>query len=626
MILGFFGNASNRLPVIIQSEVNECGLACLAMIASYHGHDINLAALRRRFPVSVRGITLKQLIEIGSKLQLNARPLKLEMAHLQDIQKPCILHWEMNHFVVLKSIRRNKIFIHDPGRGELSFTYEEFSKGFTGIALELNPITEFMPIIDKPKLNIKQLFGHIKGSHNSLILVFILSLILMALSISMPIFTQLVFDEVLGGGDLQLLKLLMLGLAVVVLFRSVVGLVRGLLLLFVGNLLSFHASSSVFSKLLMLPMKFFSSRHIGDVVSRFGSLEQIKSFLTQGLVEVGVDGVMTIMMLLFMMIYSVPLGFIAIGTIVVYGTIRYFSIATVKRLSEEAIVSQAKEQSNFMETIRGIQSIKLYGGESDRHNLWQNNYVRALNANASLGRYRIGFQSIKELLFGIEKAVIIYVGVQLVFEREFSPGMLIAFLAYKDQFSEKVSTLIENAIQFKLLNLHLDRLSDIVLETNELTRDDSDVALEITGSLELINLSYQHDLQSPYIFKDLTLQISAGECISIIGPSGCGKTTLLRLLVGLTSPTCGSVRVDGIDVSQTRESYQKQIATVMQDDHLLSGSIIENIAFFEPSPNMELIYLCAMRAQIHIDILAMPMKYNSLIGDMGSSLSGGQKQ
>ena len=626
MLFHFFRGTARQLPTFLQSQITECGLTCLAMIAAWYGHQVNLAGLRRRFPVSNRGMNLKQLIEVGTRLHFNCRPLKLEAESLKDLHMPSILHWDMNHFVVLKSVRGDKVVIHDPARGVIVLSMDDVKTSFTGIALELRPTQEFVPIVEKLKIKASQLFGHIEGIHKNLVLVAVLSIILMATVMSLPIFTQLVFDEVIGSADQQLLSLLMLGLASVVIFRAIVGFLRGYLLLFMGNVLSFHAGASVFRHLIHLPLKYFSTRHIGDVISRFQSLEQIKNFLTQGMVEVVVDGIMAIMMLALMFVYSIKLSLVAVATIILYALIRFLTLGALRRVSEDVIVSQAKEQSNFMETVRGIQSIKLYGGQADRHGLWQNIYAKVLDSNASLGRFRVSFQTCRELIFALERVIVIYIGVHSVFERSLSPGMLIAFLAYKDQFADKIASLIENGIQYKMLDLHFDRISDIVLEESEMVADEGDFPEEIEGHFQLKNLSYRYDSQSPYIFKELNLDVNAGECVSIIGPSGVGKSTLLRIMVGLYRPESGEVLVDGASAIKNRSAYQKQTATVMQDDQLLSGSIADNIAFFDSNPDPYLVYQCAEKAQIHKDILRMPMRYESLIGDMGSSLSGGQKQ
>ncbi len=626
MDTSFFWHKQPDLPLFLQSEMSECGLASLAMIAAYHGHDINLRGLRRRFQPHSRGTNLKQLVDFASQLQFNCRALKFEMAHLRSLQTPCILHWDLDHFIVLKKTKRKTVVIHDPAFGVRELSLEEFSKHSTGVALELKPTEQFQSIHDRPHIKMKQLFNQTSGLKRSLSQVFFLTFVLLGLTMGLPIFVQLILDSVVTSFDHQLLVLLTLGLLVVAIFRSICSYLRGMFVLFIGKILSFNLSASVFHRLMRLPLDFFERRHIGDITARFSSLEQIKRFLTEGMIETAVDGFMALIMLGLMLVYSIELSALTLTAVLLYASARLFLFRKFKLLSEEAIVSHSREQSNFLETIRGIQSIKLYGGENERHGMWQNLYGRVLNANAGLGRYRVGFQSLQDLVFGVGKSTVLFWGATAVIEQRFSVGMLVAFLSYHDQFSEKIRLLIEQFMQFRMLDLHVDRISDIVMGDQDECVDDATDNIEVNGHIELQNLGFRYNAESPPLFQKLNLHIQAGESIAIAGPSGTGKTTLLKIMVGLFQPTSGKVLVDGREIRECRKSFQSQIATVMQDDSLLSGSIMDNIAFFDHQPDMDRIIDCARRACIHDDIQKLPMRYNSLIGDMGSTLSGGQKQ
>jgi ATP-binding cassette subfamily B protein RaxB len=627
MRLPFFFSLPQALPLILQTEMSECGLASLAMVAAYHGHKISLSGLRLQHPVSSRGANLKQLIDIADRIGLQSRPLKLELEHVKDLRRPCILHWDLNHFVVLADVKGGSYTVHDPAFGRKVLTQREFSKHFTGVALELSPKQGFQTLTMKLQLKLSQLFEGAQGYKISLVQVFILSLMLLVLTASLPLFMQLIMDEVLISYDQQLLLLLVLGLVAVTVFQFAAGLLRGFLTLFIGNGLNYHASARVFQHLLRLPLRFFERRHIGDVMSRFHALEPLRKFLTEGLVEVVLDGVMMIFMLGFMLVYSAQLSGVVLLTVLLYAALRFAFFPAFKRLTEEAIVAEAKQSSNFMETVRGIQSIKLYGGEPERHSQWLNLYTQQQNAQASQERFRVWFMVAKNGLYGLEKALILYLGVKLVFVGEMSAGMLIAFLSYKEQFSEKVANLIEQALHYRMLGVHLERLADIALhETEASSLPTTEALAPVQGAIELKDLGYRFDADGPWVFRGLNLRVSAGESLAIIGPSGCGKTTLLKIVVGLLEADEGQVLIDGQDLKVQKTAFQKHIATVMQDDHLLSGSMIDNIAFFDSQPDIARVQACAAAAAIHDDILRMPMRYNSLIGDMGHSLSGGQKQ
>ena len=296
------------------------------------------------------------------------------------------------------------------------------------------------------------------------------------------------------------------------------------------------------------------------------------------------------------------------------------------------IQNSAKEQSNFLENIRGMQTIKLFGNESQRQGIWQNRYAEVINSEIRLGRLNISFDSFNKLLFGLENVLVIYFAALMVMSNSLSVGMVLAFIAYKNQLTSRFANLIEQIIQFKMMRLHLDRIADIALTKQEANRDGemaytSDDEGKVIGQLTLDNICFSYSEDQASILNNVNLTLHAGDSIAITGPSGAGKTTLMKIMLGLLQPTSGKVLLDGKDITQLGlKNYRKKIAAVMQDDTLLAGSIADNISFFDPQPNYLKIEQCARHGAIHDDITKMTMGYNSLVGDMGSNLSGGQVQ
>ncbi len=628
-----FGS-SHRLPVILQSEVAECGLTCLAMVAGFYGFDTDMANLRSRFSISSHGTNLKQLIEMSGKLHFSTRALKLEIEDLSQLQLPCVLHWDMNHFVVLNEVKRNKIIIHDPAIGERSLTIEEFKKSFTGIALELTPTSKFVKKKEKRTLSLSQFWSKITGLKRSIAQIVILSFLLQIFAIISPYFMQTVVDDVLLRKDDNLLLVLALGFALLLLIEIGTKALREFVILHVTSRLNIQMSANLFRHLIRLPMDYFGKRHMGDVVSRFGSLNQVRELLTTGLVTAIVDGVMALITLIVMFFYDVKLTFIVIAVVFLYGVLRWLLYRPFHLLSEESIVASAKENSHFMESVRAIQTIKLFQRESDRQNQWQNKLANVINKNIKLGRWQITYNTLNSLLFGIENILIIYFAATAVMGNIISVGMLYAFISYKGRFIEAIDNLIAQYIEYKMLDIHLNRLADIAFTAPEpideqnidnIIDNISQQKATIQGKIEVKNLSYRYGETELPVFKDLSFTIEAGETVAITGPSGCGKTTLLKCLMGLITPTAGEILIDGKPLKQIN-NYRAQIAGVMQDDQLLSGDISDNIACFSPQISLEKVQLCAQLACIHDEILHMPMQYNSLVGDMGSGLSGGQKQ
>lgn len=614
-----------RIPLILQSEAAECGLACLAMVAGHYGYVSDLPRLRQRFSVSMHGINMAQLLDIAETLKLTGRALQLEVEELHHLQRPCILHWDMNHFVVLKGVKRNSVCILDPAMGERHLTHEEFSKHFTGIALELAPSSDFEVKHDKQTFGLTQLWSKAIGLKRSLTQLFILSLCLQLMSLAAPFYMQTVVDDVLLRNDDVLLLVLAIGFTLLMLIQTATNALRSWLILHLSSKLGVQIAANLFRHLIHLPMDWFEKRHLGDIVSRFHSVHEIKEFLTTGVVGAILDGMMAMTTLGLMFLYEPSLSILVLVITFFYILTRLVLYRPFRQITEEVIVANAREESHFMETMRAMQTIKLFQKEASRQNAWQNRLVEATNLEIRLGKWQITYQIINRLLFGLENILLIYLAASLVMESHITVGMLFAFISYKSQFTDRVNTLVEQLIEFKMLGLHLDRLADITLSRTEPALSTLPQPNKMLGHIEVRNLSYRYGESEPPIFSRVNFTITPGEKVALVGPSGSGKTTLLKCLMGLLQPTEGTILIDGKPIKQNAD-YRRNIAAVLQDDQLLSGSVAENIASFESVLDMEKIQTSAQAAVIDHDVISMTMQYNTLVGDMGMSLSGGQKQ
>ena len=620
---------ARSLPVILQTEAAECGLACLAMIAGYHGLQTDLSTLRRRFSISLKGITLRGLIDIAKGMHMTGRPLKLEMEHLTQLQLPCVLHWDMSHFVVLKEISGNKATIHDPAVGERTLPLDEFANSFTGVALELRPTAKFAVKNETQKFTLFGLMGRVQGLGRGLVQILLMAFALEVVAITSPFYMQWTVDHALVNNDTDLVTVLGLGFLLLVLIQTVVSALRSWMIAVLSVSLNFQWLSNVFSHLVRLPLDYFEKRHTGDIVSRFGSISTIQKALTTGFVQVIVDGVLAIGTLAMMMIYSIPLALIALVAVTLYIILRAAIYRPLRDATTEQIIHTAKQQTHFMETARGIQSVRLFGKSEERRSGWSNILADEFNSGIRIQKINISYSTANTFLFGVERVIVIWLAALAVTRSELSIGMLFAFLAYKDQFSRRITGLVDNFFELKMMRLHGERVADIVLsEVEQESVGDIEIdTSQVAPVIEIRNLSYRYSPSEPWILRDISLRIEAGECIAIAGPSGCGKTTLVKLMLGLLTPTEGSVHVGDMPIHQLGLSnYRNMIGTVMQDDTLFSGSIAENISFFDPSPDQARIEKAARQAAIHEEIVQMPMAYNSLVGDIGSGMSGGQKQ
>jgi len=620
-----FGGA--RLPMLLQTEGAECGLACLAMVASYHGLHTDLHSLRRRFSLSLKGATMVDMVRMAGQIQLNARALRAEMEHLDQLATPCVLHWDLNHFVVLKEVRRGHVIIHDPARGVRRVSLAEVSRHFTGVVLELTPRSDFQPSREHRPVSLRQLLGRVTGLKRSLIQILVLALALEAFVLLTPFFMQWVVDGVLVSADRDLLVTLGIGFALLVLLQVATGAVRSWAVLHLSSTLNLQWLNNVFAHLMRLPVDWFEKRHTGDVLSRFGAVQQIQQTLTTSFIEVVLDGALVVVTLAMMFVYSPTLSAIAIGCVAVYALLRWAFFRPLSEATEEAIVHDAKRASHFLESLRGVQAIKLANRQEDRQARFMNLVVDAMNANIATRKLEVLFGVLHKLVFGLERVAVLWVGALLVLDQRFSVGMLFAFFAYKEQFALRVSGLIDKVVELKMLRLQGERLADIVLTPPEAEPEAAPRRHELAARLELRDVRFAYSDGEPPVIEHLNLVIEPGESVAIVGPSGCGKTTLLKIMLGIHAPQSGEVRVGDVPMRHLGlRAWRDMIGTVMQDDQLFAGSIADNIAFFDARADAQWVEQCARFAAVHDEIEAMPMGYHTLIGDMGASISGGQKQ
>ena len=619
------------LPIILQSELAECGLACVAMIANYYGYKIDLLTLRRQFSVSLKGNTLQDLIQLSKYFRLATRSLKLELEEIKFLKTPCILHWDLNHFVVLKKVYGNKVIIHDPAIGIVKYKLTEISEHFTGIAMELIPELNFEKKYNKSELYLMDLWYSITGIKVFFINVLLISFALEIFGIISPFFIQLVTDDVLIAKDIALLYLLVVGFTILVIIQALTDYVRSWIVTFLINNLDLQLAMNLMSHLLKLPLEFFEKRHLGDIASRFGSLHIIQEKISIDFIICIVDGVMMTITLFIMMIYSPMLTIIMLIALIIYITLRIIFYPAMKYQMKETVIASAKEQSNFMETIRAILPLKIFNQEANRSNIWNNYYVDKLNATICYSKLNLLYKFFLKLIFGIEYIIIVFLGAKLIMDnQEFSVGMLIAYLAYHQQFVNKAQDVIEKVTLYQMVKIHLERLADIVFTIREQDNFKSSLfhnIKKVEGDIIVENLTFKYSEQDPYLFKNINFKIKKGSFFAIVGSSGRGKTTLMKILLYLLPRFSGNILVNNININKIPlQIYRSNVAAVMQDDMLLSGSIADNICFFDPKIDFNHVYSCAKIALIHDDIMKMPMSYNSLIGDMGSALSGGQKQ
>lgn len=624
-----WGMQRRRVPMVLQTEAAECGLACLAMVAGAWGLDTDLPTLRERFHLSMKGATAADVCDMGAALHLAPRALRAELDQLEQLCLPCVLHWDLNHFVVLIALKGQQATIHDPARGVRRMSLSALSPHFSGVALEFAPTADFVPRRERQPIRIHDVLGRVTGLKRAIGQVLVLALGLEVLMLLSPFFLQWVVDGVLVTGEREFLVTLGVGFGGLVLLQAMTSAARSWAVLHLSSTLKLQWLGNVFAHLLRLPLDWFERRHTGDVWSRFSAVQQIQDTLSMQFSEAVIDGVMVLLTLILMWIYSPLLTTVAVVAVAAYALLRALLFRPMREASEEALVHDARKSSHFLESLRGVAAIKLFNAEGRRQSRFLNLVVDAMNASLVVRRYELVMAVGNKLIFGLERVAVIWLGALAVMDQSLSTGMLFAFLAYQEQFATRFAALVDKWGELQLLRLQGERLADIVLTAPEAVSIGAPMPVQQSweGAVSVRGLRFRYADVEPEVLAGVDFDVKAGESVAIAGPSGCGKTTLLKLLLGVHEPGAGEVLIDGQPLSRLgRTRWRSLIGTVMQDEPLFAGSIGDNIAFFAPDPDVTWVQECARMASVHDEILAMPMGYATLVGDMGTALSGGQKQ
>ena len=616
-----------RLPMIFQAESSECGLACLAMVAGYHGHSTTVAELRKNHPISLRGITLRDLLLIAERIGLSGRPVRCDMAGIRHLKRPALLHWDLEHFVVLNRIRNRWYYLHDPARGELRMNAEEVSKHFTGIALEVATTPSFEPGEHARNLGFLDVLRSSKSLHASLFAILFYTTFVELFSLAAPAATKIIVDSGIPSGDGSFIRTAFLGAMVVVLFHGLCALIRDYSAVQVGARFNYHMLTGMVSRMLTLPLPFFEKRHAYDLVDRYQATNYLRDlFVSVGPIMI-LDGVFASISLVIVFLLSPILGLISLAALIAHGLIRLMLFHRIQTASERVVYSRAEEQGAIIETLRSILPIKAMGREDQRQLLWFQRHVTYLNAEHARARLSALIATSRQVILGSDLAISLYVGTLGVLQEQLTLGTFFGIMMYKSLFSMKAANLADQLIQFQLRVVYLERLSDIALAEPETNALRSVRPGRYRGRVTFDGVSFRYSSSDPDVLRDAELRIEPGEFVAICGGSGVGKTTMVKLLLGLYAPTKGRILIDDFAVDKVHpQLHRRQFGVVMQGDALLSGTIAENIAFFDPVIDTDKVIRCAKIACIHDEISGMAMKYNSRVTDTHAALSGGQRQ
>ncbi|WP_282498696.1 peptidase domain-containing ABC transporter [Pantoea stewartii] len=617
------------MRVLYQTERTECGLVTVAMIASHYGLEFDLIQLRNIYPTSMKGTNLKNLMDVFSKMNLESRPVRCDVEEIKELRLPAIIHWKMDHFVVLKKVKGNKYYINDPDLGSVVVSNHEFNKSFTGIALEVWPGPKFKKADKRSKINIQSIIPFSFELKKLIFYIFILALAIEISTLVIPILQEIILDDSVVTGDLDLLTILVIAIALFSFGSVVTTAVKSIIERKITSSLSIIVPSHIFKHIFSLHIGWFEKRSAADIANRFDSANTIHKTLTTSTISAVIDGLVGMLASVIMFYYSPVLASIVCVTFLIYSILRFAWYSNYRQKSAGSLKQNSKIQSFIWESLRGAATIKQFNANHQRHQKYLfmlGNYVRI---QSDLQNINTAYTFIHDLIFAVEKIITIYLGAKLIINGGFTIGMFTAFMGFRENFINRGSSLINTLMEFRSLSVHLDRISDIILTPKE---HDSSLpflgdTVGIMKKISINNISYAYGENEKYIIKDCSFDVFKGETVALIGPSGIGKSTLLKIISGQLKPSSGNILIDdraleSIDYNMIRSI----ISFVRQDDMLFAGTITENIAFLEKKPDFEKVKRLAVSVNLHDEIQGMPMGYNTLIGPLGTGLSGGQAQ
>ncbi len=614
-----------RVPFVEQMEQSECGLCCLAMILSYYKSEYTLWELRNNWGGGREGINLLILKKIAESLNLRAIAQKVPLQSLNEIQFPAIAHWQGNHFVVIEKVRRNKVYILDPAIGRRVIHFEELNEINSLVCLSLKPAPELK--IRKVKKVWREYLRFLLQEPRLVIAIITFSLFVQLMAVATPMSVQFIVDNVIVKENMTYIDFLFIPIILIVIIQFVFSLLRTRTLVHLQNRLDWNLMTTFFTRLLKLPYHFFQMRTSGDLILRANSNMIIREILSTRTVTMLLDGGLVLSFLAYMLYSSVYLSIYVIAIAALQVVLTVFSNRYIGRLSQEEILRQTKASSYLAEVLRGILVVKGEGVESSVYKQWSGLFGEQIKSAQKRGFFSSYIESSMQTLRIAAPLIILLIGTKLVMDGAMSLGAMLAFYTLAISFFTPLASLVTTTNQMVLMGTYFRRILDILEAEPE--QDDEKVIEppSLRGEIKLDNVSFRYNRYGPFVIKEVSAAISPGEFVAIVGTTGSGKSTLASLLMGLYQPTEGQVLFDGCDISKLdKPRFRHQIGLVTQQVHLFNSSIFQNISFHNSAITQEEVIRAAKLAEIHDDVMKLPMNYQTILSEEGNNLSGGQRQ
>ncbi|MEA5578141.1 ABC transporter transmembrane domain-containing protein [Anabaena sp. UHCC 0451] len=620
---------SKRYPFFEQQSASDCGAACLVMISRYWGKNFSINRLRDLSNVNRSGASMRSLTAAAESIGFATRPVKASLDKLAQQPLPAIAHWEGKHYIVVYEITKKSVIVGDPAIGQRQLTIGEFRAGWTGYALLLQPTSSLK---ETPDANTPfwQLFELVKPHSQVLLEVFVASVLIQVFGLVTPLFTQLLLDRVIVQGSTTTLNAVGFGLLIFGLFRVVINGLRQYLLDHTANRIGVALLVGFIKHTFRLPLSFFESRYVGDIISRVQENQKIQRFLTGEALSIILDLLTVFIYVALMFWYSPPMALLVLAIVPPFVFLALFATPFLRRISREVFSAVATENSYLIQSLSGIASIRSMAIEQTVRWRWEellNNLTKKNFSGQVIGNQ---LQIISSIIQSLASTGLLWFGAWLVIQNQLTIGQLVAF-----------NMLLGNIIQpFQRLIILWNQLQEVVISTERINdvleaEVEEDLALKprqilprLRGKIYFDNVTFRYHPESDInVLENLSFEILPQQTVAVVGRSGSGKTTLSKLILGLYPPTDGRVLIDNQDVSSiSLQSLRSQIGVVDQDTFLFGGTIRENISIAHPEATLEEIIEAAQMAGADEFIKRMPMGYETQIGEGGGMLSGGQRQ
>jgi ATP-binding cassette subfamily B protein len=617
-----------RFPFVEQQSSSDCGLACLSMIACYWGKHFPLYVLRENAHVGQSGTSLKGLAKVSEEFGFSARPVRASFSRVAEQRYPWIAHWQGDHYVVVYQIKRGRVLIADPAVGKRSISMQEFQANWTDYALLLEP-TDRLYTKETPKASLGRYFNTLSPYRSLIFQVVFVSVLIQLFGLVTPLLTQIILDRVIVQKSLTSLNVFAIGLLLFGIWTIGIVAVRQYLLSYISNRLDLTLISGFIHHTLTLPLKFFESRRVGDIITRVQENQKIQRFLVERVVIAMLDFVTGFVYLGLMLYYSPQLTLLVLMLVPLIVILTLAATPLLQKVSREIFKETAEQNSVLVETISGIAMIKAAAVEPEMRWQWEEHLTRQMNVQFRGQKLGIRLQFLSGLINSIGSTLLLWYGATLVIQGDLTIGQLIAFNMMMGYIIHPVISMANLWDELQEVLIAVERLNDVfAAQPENNTQTERFVLPPLQGHIRLedVTFRYSND-EERNILQNITLEAQPGETIALVGTSGSGKTTLVKLLQGLYHPNRGRVLIDEHDVRHVATaSLRSQMGVVPQECFLFSGTILENIRLYRQDINLEQVIEAAKLAEAHSFIQALPLSYNTKVGERGSTLSGGQRQ